>query len=65
MRRPILPLGSAAPWVLGTVGVVLLALGWAAGSRETLAAGAIALAVLVVAFPLAAVLLGREEPDDE
>lgn len=55
MRRPLLPLGSAAPWVLGLIG----------GSREMVFASAVALFVLIVAFPLAAVLLGKDHNEDE
>lgn len=65
MRRPLLPLGSAAPWVLGAVAAVLLVLGLIGGSREMVFASAVALFVLIVAFPLAALLLGKDHNEDE
>lgn len=66
-RRPIvpaLPLGRAAPWVLGAVAAVLLLLGLWRGNGELALLGVVGLAGVVVAFPLSSLLLGRRPHDD-
>lgn len=65
MRRPILPLGSAAPLVLAGFAVVLAVFGLVTGSREMLILGGVAAVAFLVAFPLARLLLGAGESEDE
>ena len=65
MRRPLLPLGTKAPWVLAGLGAVLGLLWLITGTREYLVIAVVAFLALIVAFPLAALLLGKEDdPDD-
>ncbi len=61
MRRPILPLGSLAPWVLAGCGVVLAGIGLLSENREMVVLGVVAAVALVVAFPLAKFLMGKED----
>lgn len=65
MRRPILPLGSAAPLVLALFAVALAVCGVITGSREMVILGGVAAVAFIVAFPLARLLLGADEPEDE
>lgn len=64
MRRPILPLGSAAPLVLAICAAALAIAGWLTDNREMLVLGGVAAVAFVVAFPLARLLLGHGEDDD-
>lgn len=64
-RRPILPFGSKGPWVLGAVALALLVYGLVSGAAGLIVVGAIGAGALLVAFPLAELLLGREEPPEE
>jgi hypothetical protein len=57
---PALPRSRALPWVLGCAAVVALAFGLAAGQPAVVTAGAVGLGGVVVAFPLAGLILGRE-----
>jgi hypothetical protein len=65
MRRPILPLGSAAPLVLALCAVALAVFGLITHSREMVILGAVAAVAFIVAFPLARLLLGAGESEDE
>lgn len=64
MRRPILPLGSAAPLVLALCAVALAVIGWLTNNREMLILGGVAALAFVVAFPLARLLVGDDRDDD-
>ena len=62
-RRPLLPLGNKGPYVLGVVALALLVYGLIRGSDGLVLIGAVAAAALLVGYPVAEFLLGRE-PDD-
>ena len=65
-RRPIIPFGTKGPWVLAAVALALLVYGVITGSTGLIVIGAIGAVGLLVAFPLAELLLGRErDPDAE
>lgn len=64
MRRPILPLGSAAPAVLAICAAALAVFGWVTNNREMLVLGGVAVVAFVVAFPLARLLLGSDDGDE-
>lgn len=57
---PALPRSRALPWVLGSVAAIALTFGLAAGQPVLVTAGIVGLGGVVVAFPLAAVIQGRE-----
>ena len=63
-RRPVLPLGRWAPFVLGVIALALLAWGAITSNREMVIVGAIAAAALLIAYPLAERLLGNPPEDD-
>ena len=65
MHRPILPLGSLAPWVLVGCAVLLAVIGWLTGNREMVILAAVAVLAFVVAFPLARLLMGKQERPPE
>lgn len=65
MRRPILPLGSAAPFVLALCAVALALFGLITHSSEMVILGGVAAVAFLVAFPLARLLLGAGDPEDE
>ena len=65
MRRPILPLGSAAPLVLALCAVAMAVIGWVTDNREMLILGGVAAVAFVVAFPLARIVLGGEEHEED
>ena len=54
---PKLPLGRKGPWVLGASGAALLVYGLIDGNGATMIAGGAGLGGVVVAFPLAALIL--------
>lgn len=65
LMLPALPFGRATPWLLGVVSAAALAYGLIAGVTEVAILGGAGLALTLLAFPLAHVLLGGEEhPDD-
>jgi len=64
-RRPILPLGRWGPWVLAAVGIALVAWGLLSGNREMALAGGVAVVVFLVAFPLANIILGKDELSED
>jgi hypothetical protein len=65
MHRPILPLGSLAPWVLAGCAALLAVIGWLTSNREMVIQAAVAVLAFVVAFPLARLLMGKhEDPPD-
>ncbi|MEO8538167.1 MAG: hypothetical protein ABI577_00400 [bacterium] len=64
MRRPLLPLGSLAPWVLAGCALLLAAAGLFTENREMVVLGVVAAATLIVAFPLARFLLGKDDDTD-
>lgn len=61
MRRPILPLGSAAPFVLALCAAALALLGLLTHNTEMLVLAGVAAVAFVVAFPLARLLLGKDD----
>lgn len=61
---PALPLGRFAPWLLGGLAAVLLIVGLWRGPRELALLGVVGLVAVLVAFPLASLLLGRRPDDD-
>jgi hypothetical protein len=65
IRRPLLPLGRWAPWVLATMALALLAAGLVTGDDGLLLVGCVAGAAWVLAFPLARLLLGKDRHDGE
>ena len=65
MRRPILPLGSAAPLVLALFAVALAVFGLITGNREMVILGGVAAAAFIVAFPLARLLLGASDSEED
>ena len=63
---PALPLGRRAPWVLAGVGAAVLGYGLITGEQTTVVVGAIGLAGVIVAFPLARLVLPKpEQPPGE
>jgi hypothetical protein len=64
-RRPIIPFGTKGPWILGAIALALLVYGLITGSAGLIVVGAVGAAGLLIAFPLAELLLGREESDRE
>jgi len=64
MPKPVLPLGRLLPWMLGLLGVLLIAWGLVSGEREMVLAGGVGLAGVVVAFPLAAFVLRQQKDGD-
>ncbi|MCC6958472.1 MAG: hypothetical protein IT301_01375 [Dehalococcoidia bacterium] len=65
MRRPILPLGSAAPWVLALCAALLAVIGWFTGNREMVILAGIGVLAFVVGFPLARLLIGSDGSSDQ
>ncbi len=63
IRRPILPLGSAAPWVLALCAALLAVIGWFTGNREMVILAGIGVLAFVVGFPLARLLIGSSSSD--
>lgn len=61
MPRPILPLGSPAPWILAGCALLLAGIGLVTENREMVVLGVVAAVALVVAFPLAKLLLGKDD----
>ncbi len=64
-RRPTLPFGSKGPLVLGLLALALIAYGLFSGSQGFVVVGAVAALALLIAFPLADLLLGREPPEGD
>jgi hypothetical protein len=69
MLLPALPLGRRAPWVLGVIAAAALGWGLWQGDTGYIALGGVGLVGVVVAFPLAGLLLtapsedgGEEDP---
>ena len=63
---PAVPLGRKAPWILAGVSMAVLTYGLVAGERTTVAVGIIGLAGVIVAFPLARLVLPKpEQPPGE
>jgi hypothetical protein len=52
------------PWILGALSILLIASGFLFDERGAMLLGAIGLFATMVAFPLARLLLGRDEPDE-
>ena len=64
-RRPIIPFGTKGPWILGAIALALLGYGLVTGSTGLIIVGAVAAVALLIAFPLAEALLGKErDPED-
>jgi hypothetical protein len=64
MRRPILPLGSLAPWVLAGCAALLAVAGLLAANREMVILAGVAALAFVVAFPLARLVIGKHQDGD-
>jgi hypothetical protein len=67
-RRPLLPVlpgGRALPWVLAVAAAAVLAFGLVEGDRATIAVGAAGLLGVLIAFPLARVIVGRPPGDGD
>lgn len=65
MPRPILPLGSLAPWILAGCALLLAGVGLLTENLEMVVLGVVAAVALVVAFPLAKLLLGKDDDTAE
>jgi hypothetical protein len=63
-RKPILPLGAKAPWVLAGLAIALAAWGVWTGNDQMVLAGVLAATIGLVVFPLADWLLAKGEQDD-
>ena len=64
-RRPIIPFGTKGPWILGAVALALLVYGLITSSTGLIVVGAVGAAALLIGFPLAELLLGREPESEE
>lgn len=65
MPRPALPLGRWLPWVLAAVGTGLILWGLLASDRETVLAGVVGVAAVLVAFPLGSLVTRRARHQEE
>ncbi len=65
MPRPALPLGRLLPWVLATVGALLIAWGLLRDDRETVLAGVVGVVAVLVAFPLGSLVTRRARRHEE
>lgn len=63
-RRPILPFGRWASFILGVLALGLLAWGVVTSNREMVVVGALGAAALLVGFPVAEFLMARGGKDD-
>jgi hypothetical protein len=63
-RKPILPLGAKAPWVLAGLAIALAAWGVWTGNDQMILAGVLTAIIGLVVFPLADWLLAKGEQDD-
>lgn len=65
MPRPVLPLGTKAPWILAGIALFLAASGFLTGNRDMMIVGGVAATLWVLAFPLSRLLIGRDTPEQE
>jgi MFS superfamily sulfate permease-like transporter len=64
-RRPIIPFGTKGPWILGALALGLLVYGLITGSTGLVVVGAVGAAALLIGFPLAELMIGRERDSEE